>query len=452
MEIVSKEQMLELLTLNVLLQGSLLLKEYGEESLEKEIDRVHVSQPRAGDVIFSQGDEGDSIVLLLKGQVEVYVTEETGVELSLARLEENSFFGEMAIIGETVRMASVRALSDCVIGSIHSDDFWRYFHRYPELSKNILRGINKRLRKTDKDYIKKLAKEKEELARFNQELEKKVKEKTEELRQKDLQAIEMDRIAGIGTLASGIAHEINNPLGFVKSSVGSVKKGVDKMAGALRCRDDKPVSQSFTKDYEGDLAHSDLDHLITSLDTRFDRINRGIERIMKIVDSLKSSSRLDMEVVGQIDINQSLEDAVKILVTEEKKNVELIKDFQKVPLMKSHTKEINQCVLHVLKNAIDAVDSHGRIKISTSYSEKEDQIVVEIIDNGKGMSPEVLKQAFNPFFTTKPVGSGTGVGLSITERIMRRHVGNINISSKEGEGTMVTMTLPGAVKMSKEQH
>jgi signal transduction histidine kinase len=88
----------------------------------------------------------------------------------------------------------------------------------------------------------------------------------------------------------------------------------------------------------------------------------------------------------------------------------------------------------------------------TSYIEEEKRVVTRIADDGRGMSPEVLKQAFNPFFTTKPVGSGTGVGLSITERIMRRHGGNINISSKEGEGTMVTMTLPGAVKMSKEQH
>ena len=122
------------------------------------------------------------------------------------------------------------------------------------------------------------------------------------------------------------------------------------------------------------------------------------------------------------------------------------------PLIECYPNEINQCLLHVLNNTLDAVDHKGIIKVMTSYIEEEKRVVTRIADDGRGMSPEVLKQAFNPFFTTKPVGSGTGVGLSITERIMRRHGGNINISSKEGEGTMVTMTLPGAVKMSKEQH
>ena len=442
METPSKDQIIELLEKNVIFKGAMVFEEYGDEDLEKVIEKVHISQPRAGDVIFSQGDEGDELVLLLKGEVEVYVTEETGAELSLARLEENSFFGEMAIIDETVRMASVRALSDCVIGSIHSDDFWGYFHGYPELSKNILRGINKRLRETDKDYIKRLAKEKDELVRFSQELEKKVEEKTGELRQKDMQVIEMDRMAGIGTLAAGIAHEINNPLGFMKSSIGSLKKGLEKMVGAVRYWDENSVSESSMKDYEDYLVSINAEHLANSLDMRFDRISRGIERIMKIVDSLRSFSRLDMETVGEIDINQSLEDAVKILASEEMEHLEFIRDFQKVPLMKCRTDEINQCLLHVLKNAVDAVQSNGTIKLSTSYTEKEDQIVVRIIDNGKGMSPEVLRQALNPFFTTKPVGSGTGVGLSITERIIKHHGGEVRLSSIEGEGTTATIILP----------
>jgi len=88
----------------------------------------------------------------------------------------------------------------------------------------------------------------------------------------------------------------------------------------------------------------------------------------------------------------------------------------------------------------------------TSYSEREDQIIIQIVDNGKGMSPEVLRQALNPFFTTKPVGSGTGIGLSLTERIIKRHGGMIDISSKEGEGTTVTMTLPVGGEVGREQH
>ena len=95
----------------------------------------------------------------------------------------------------------------------------------------------------------------------------------------------------------------------------------------------------------------------------------------------------------------------------------------------------------ILKNALDAMDHKGRVKIMTFYNEKEEQLIIGINDNGKGMSPEVQRQVLNPFFTTKAVGSGTGVGLSLTERIIKRHGGKINIFSKEGEGTTVTMTL-----------
>jgi signal transduction histidine kinase len=98
------------------------------------------------------------------------------------------------------------------------------------------------------------------------------------------------------------------------------------------------------------------------------------------------------------------------------------------------------------------VDHKGIIKMMTSYNEDENQTIVRIVDNGKGMSPEVLRQALNPFFTTKPVGSGTGTGLSLTERIIKRHDGMINISSKEGEGTTVTMTLPVDGEVGREQH
>ena len=281
---------------------------------------------------------------------------------------------------------------------------------------------------------------------------KEIQEKTDQLRQKDLQLIEMDRIAGIGTLAAGIAHEINNPLGFVKSSIGSLKKGMDKMVGALGYWDDKPVSEPLLKDYNDYLAQINFEHLTGSLDTKFDRIQRGIERIMKIVNSLRSFSRLDMEAIGKIDINQSIEDAVEILSSQDAKDVELIKELQEVPLMKCSPNEINQCLLHVLKNALDAVDHKGIIKMMTSYNEDENQTIVRIVDNGKGMSPEVLRQALNPFFTTKPVGSGTGTGLSLTERIIKRHGGMINVSSKEGEGTTVTMTLPVDGEVGREQH
>ena len=443
----STRQIIELLRRNIIFKGTQVFGGLNDEDLEDAIDKVHISQAGQGDIIFKQGDKGDSIILLLKGEVDIYVTDESGAELNVATVEENSFFGEMAIIDETERMASVRAKSDCLLGTIFSEDFWMYFHKYQVLAQNVLKGVNQRLRETDESYISRLAKEKKELIRFNQELERQVREKTEQLRQKDLQLLEMDRIAGIGTLAAGIAHEINNPLGFVKSSIGFLKKSLDKMIGAVTYWNDKPIEESLLKEYEDYLAGMNFNRITDSLDTKFDRIERGIERIMKIVNSLRSFSRVDMATVAKLDVNQSIEDALEIMSTSGAKNVEFIKEFQEVPLMTCSPDEINQCLLHVLKNACDAVDHQGLITISTACKEKEGQVLIRITDNGKGMPPEVLRQALHPFFTTKAVGSGTGVGLSLTERLIKRHGGMIDISSKEDEGTSVTMTLPVAGEM-----
>lgn len=269
-----------------------------------------------------------------------------------------------------------------------------------------------------------------------------IQEKSEQLRQKDLQLIGMDRIAGIGTLAAGIAHEINNPLGFVKSSIGSVQKGLDKMIRVLGYWDDKPLPEPLLADYMACLDEINFEHLTNTLGTKFDRIQRGIERIIKIVNTLRRFSNLDLETISKIDLNQGMEDAIEMLNTQNVKDVEFIKEFGEIPPIECSPNEINQCLLHILKNALDAVAQNGIIKMMTSYDEKESHIVIRIEDNGKGMPPEVLKQVFNPFFTTKAVGSGTGVGLSLTERVVKRHGGRIDISSKEGEGTLVEIALP----------
>ncbi|TSA45310.1 sensor histidine kinase, partial [bacterium] len=144
-------------------------------------------------------------------------------------------------------------------------------------------------------------------------------------------------------------------------------------------------------------------------------------------------------------INQSIEQAMENLNTQNEegdKSVQFIKEFNQLPPLECYISEINQCLLHTMNNALDAVQNSGTIRLLTSYDENEKQIIIKIIDNGTGMSEEILKQAFTPFFTTKPVGSGTGIGLTITERIVRRHGGKIHLASKSGEGTTVTISMP----------
>lgn len=290
-----------------------------------------------------------------------------------------------------------------------------------------------------------LKKARENLTEKNVLLEQKMQElaeQTEKLRQKDAQLLMMDRIAGIGTLAAGIAHEINNPLGFLKSSASGLRADYGKMAEAITLFwEQQSASKTIREDSVGDIAVLDLARLLEGIERKFARIDRGIERIGTIVNSLRRFSRIDREEEGALDINASIEDAVGLLSSAEKP-IRFKKNLAPVPSLKCIPNEINQCLLHLLKNAVDAVGNDGIIIIQTAYDQDKQRLSVRISDNGPGMTEEVRRQAFNPFFTTKPVGSGTGVGLTITELIVTKHQGHIELMSKEGEGTTVFLSLP----------
>jgi signal transduction histidine kinase len=300
----------------------------------------------------------------------------------------------------------------------------------------------------NKEYI---IKEKEDLIKLNMELEKKVDERTSQLRNKDIQLLEMDRIAGVATMAAGIAHEINNPLSFVKSSISFVQKGQGKMIAALKYWDDKPVSESLLKEFQEYLTQINFDYLISTIDGKFERIKNGIERIMNIVKNLKSFSMVDREEIGKINLNKNLEETMEVLSSADIGNVKFVTEFQELPIMECYVNDINQCLYHVIQNAVNAVENNGIVRITTSYDDKDEQIIVNIVDNGRGMTPAVLRQAFNPFFTTRPVGSGTGLGLTIVERIIKHHKGKVDISSTVDVGTTVTIKLPVARVPAKKQ-
>jgi signal transduction histidine kinase len=149
-----------------------------------------------------------------------------------------------------------------------------------------------------------------------------------------------------------------------------------------------------------------------------------------------------MEPLAKIDINNNITEILKVAPNQEEKKVDIVTLLQELPLIECAPYEINQCLLQLLKNAFDAIDNEGTIKITSKWCRKDSQIIIRIVDSGRGMSPEVLRQAFNPFFTTKPVGSGTGVGLSLTERIIKRHGGMIRLESTVDRGTTATIKLP----------
>ncbi|MGR3220084.1 MAG: ATP-binding protein [Candidatus Anammoxibacter sp.] len=451
MDNIYSQEIIEFLKQNVIFRDVAIFDD--PDAINKLCAIIDVSTVEQGQTILQMGDRGDSIVLVLDGIVDIIVKKnaKNGADSETVKAGEvhcGSFVGEMALIGQATRMASVQAQTKCCIGTIRSDDFWGYFNKTPTMAKNIIVEMNRRSKEISANYINRLIDEKEEQQRAREELERKVAEKTDMLREKDVQLLTMDRISGITKLAAGIAHEINNPLSFVKSSVSFVKKGVGKMVGAAHYWDDKPLAKDIADDYKDYLSQINFEYMIKTLDDKFDRIQKGIERIIVIVKNLKSFSRVDKGELCSIDLNQSIKEAVSVLDTEDRENVEFVTELGEMPLFECSANEIHQAILYALQNAIDAVEDNGIVRVASSYNEDDKMITIKIVDNGKGMTPDVLRNAMQPFFTTKPVGSGTGLGLTIIERIITGHNGKLRVASTENSGTTVTMILPVGKKDS----
>jgi len=263
------------------------------------------------------------------------------------------------------------------------------------------------------------------LIEFQKQLEEKVETKTAQLRQKDLELIEMDRIASINTLAAGMAHEINNPLGFVKSSADSLKKLIDSFIVKKECQ-----NQLF----------------VDRIERLFVRIEKGIKRISQLIDTLRYLSNVNKSKIIPVNINKSIEKTIDLFQTSDTKGPKFSTIFADLPKITCSGTEIHLCLMNVIKNARDAIleNDNPEICITSQYNEKNEQIVICVKDNGAGMPPKTIRRVFDPFYTTRPVGQGTGLGLTLTERILKRYGGNIYLDSQEGKGTTVTIVLPAS--------
>ena len=266
----------------------------------------------------------------------------------------------------------------------------------------------------------------------------------EELKATQSQFVQHEKMASIGQLAAGVAHEINNPIGFVTSNLGTLQKYTARMAEFVKSQDelfppeagdDRAISLGkLRKQLKIGVILEDLPSLIAeSLD--------GVERVRKIVQNLKSFSRIDQSDHSLADINQCLDDTLNIIWNELKYKCTVTKNYGDLPQTKCYPQQLNQVFMNLLVNAAHAMETQGEIVITTKASEAE--ITVAIADNGAGIPPEHLNRIFEPFFTTKDVGKGTGLGLSIVYDIVtKKHGGKIEVTSEVGKGTTFVVTLP----------
>lgn len=270
-----------------------------------------------------------------------------------------------------------------------------------------------------------LLKEKNEIIRHQKQ---QVEEALNQLRKSQSQLVQSEKMASLGQLTAGVAHEINNPINFVSANVNPLKRNFEELVKML-------------KETEGQRNPGELDYLINESNQLLHGIEEGSRRTAEIVRGLRNFSRADEGDLKAVDIHDGIESSLLILNNKLRhQQIEVEKNFSTLPLIPCYPGQLNQVWMNLLSNAIDAIGEKGKIFISTS--QKDGRVRIVIRDTGKGISDELKQKIFDPFFTTKEVGRGTGLGLSITYGIIQRHNGEIHVTSKEGEGAEFVVTLP----------
>jgi signal transduction histidine kinase len=269
------------------------------------------------------------------------------------------------------------------------------------------------------------------------QLEHTLAQQNQALREAQAALVQNEKLASLGRLAAGVAHEINNPLAYVTNNLVVLRRDMHAALAVLDAFRRGSAAEAARLEEEADLAYFQENFPRTC-----DKSLEGLQRVRDIVKNLRDFARLDEAEFKEADLNAALESALEIVRHEVKqKEIRLETHLEPLPSVLCHPGKINQVFLHLLGNAIEACDRGGTV-VAHTRTEVGTGVVVEIQDNGCGIEPEHLPHLFEPFFTTKPVGQGTGLGLSVSFGIIRDHGGVIEVESEVGRGSTFRVRLP----------
>ena len=268
----------------------------------------------------------------------------------------------------------------------------------------------------------------------------------EDLKITQSRLVQSEKLAGLGQMVAGVAHEINNPLAFVSNNVAVLQRDLAELVDVL----------ALYEGAEGELAarapdrlaeirdrrdRVDLDYTLGNLPRLLDRTRDGLGRIQQIVKDLRVFARLDEGILNEVDLNEGVASTITIVQGHaKKKRVQIERDLGTLPAMTCFGAKLNQVVMNLVMNAIDACPEGGTVTVRTRA--EDDGVRLDVIDTGTGIPPEIRERIFDPFFTTKPVGVGTGLGLSISYGIVQDHGGKFEVESNPGQGSRFTVRLP----------
>jgi two-component system, NtrC family, sensor kinase len=263
-----------------------------------------------------------------------------------------------------------------------------------------------------------------------------------EMERLQAQILQAEKMASLGQMAAGVAHELNNPAGFIYSNIDLLKGYIERIKSCLSYYDQLALPAEAAERIRTIKEEIDYDNLIAELGSILSDCYVGAERIRDVVQNLRLFSRLDDPAVTRVDLNEGIEATVRLLSVYYKSGrIRLVRDYGEIPQVNCHAAQLNQVWMNLLVNAAQAVEAaDGEVCISTRCNDQS--VIVSVSDTGNGISTDDINKIFDPFFTTKPVGEGTGLGLSISHGIVERHGGTIEVASDPGRGTTFTISLP----------
>jgi len=271
-----------------------------------------------------------------------------------------------------------------------------------------------------------------------------------ELQSAQSKLVQSDKLACIGQLAAGVAHEVNNPVGYVSSNLNTLGEYVEDLLKYITaCRDlvtacvnhDDTAPESARAVAE--LADAiDLNHVVEDIEVLLAESNEGLSRVRKIVGDLRDFAHVDGPDLGPCDLNALMDKTISVAWNELKYKADVVRAYGEIPMATCYAGRIGQVLLNLLVNAAQAIEQRGEIRIQTGVD--GDDIWIDVTDTGCGMSAETMDHIFEPFFTTKEVGQGTGLGLHVAYQIMRSHDGAITVTSESGKGSRFRLQWPVA--------
>lgn len=316
----------------------------------------------------------------------------------------------------------------------------------------------KKEKEASQEEALRVSKENERIVREQNEiLEQMVQERTQKLqdtlanlKEAQSQLVDAEKMASLGQLTAGIAHEINNPVNFISANIGPLRRDLDDIKELLEWLEDKlreSENLQTVKELEAFKEEIEFDYIIEEVDDLLQGMQDGTNRTVEIIKGLKVFSRVDEQDIKFVNLHEGLDSTLILLNNSIKDLMDLEKDYGELPKVECYAGKLNQVFMNILNNAAQAIKEdtnrkeRGKITLKTEPVGNT-HVRVTISDNGPGMPEDVQKKVFEPFFTTKPVGEGTGLGLSIVYNIIKSHNGTIEVESEAGVGTSFIITLP----------